>query len=190
MRGRRQRGLVEDALARSRACARGSSRRRRRSPRRNSARAARAARSPPRASLSISSVFGGKNSNETRMRLRRPCTNRLARRVHHATSRSAHPRAHARIAREPERHRDLAVGARLRRERLCAASTSRPAAASHCVTVSAAKPSRRCACSSRRNSRSCGAKSTTSSRPAGAQHARRLARSRARRRRGSAAPDG
>ncbi len=30
-----------------------------------------------------------------------------------------------------------------------------------------AKPSRRCACSSRRNSRSCGAKSTTSSRPPG-----------------------
>ena len=58
--------------------------------------------------------------------------------------------------------------------RLCCSTTSRPAAVIHCATVSGAKPSRRCACSSRRNSRSCGAKSTTSSRPAGPQHARRL----------------
>ena len=49
----------------------------------------------------------------------------------------------------------------------CWRTTSRPAASSHCVTVSGAKPSRRWACSSRRNSRSCGAKSTTSSRPPG-----------------------
>ena len=46
-------------------------------------------------------------------------------------------------------------------------ATSRPAALIHCATVSGAKPRRRCACSSRRNSRSCGAKSTTSSRPCG-----------------------
>ena len=51
--------------------------------------------------------------------------------------------------------------------KVCCRSTSRPAASSHCVTVSAAKPSRRWACSSRKNSRSCGAKSTTSSRPPG-----------------------
>ena len=73
--------------------------------------------------------------------------------------------------------------------RLRCSVTSRPAALIHCVTVSAAKPRRRCACSSRRNSRSCGAKSTTSSRPPGAARAPPRG-SRARRRRGSAAPDG
>ena len=70
----------------------------------------------------------------------------------------------ARIAREPQRDRDLAL--RPGRQRLLAQHLE-AGRSIHCVTVSAAKPSRRWACSSRRNSRSCGAKSTTSSRPPG-----------------------
>ena len=190
MRGRRQRGLRQDALdgrvgalARRAAGAIGDRdevRRQRRQP---------LDRLPQRSSPSPRPSAG-------RTRTRRRCgacrgMKRLARMsdVHHATSRVAGDRhQRAGVARQPQRHRDLAVGAGLGRQSSCASPARGPAAVIHCVTVSGAKPSRRWACCSRRNSSSCGAKSTTSRRPPGA--ARAPPRGwRARRRRGSAAPD-
>ena len=111
------------------------------------------------------------------MRLSPPaCTKRLGAGVHHATSRSGASASSMRGSRaEPERHRDLAVGARLGREALVHRHVEAGGGDPSASPSPAAKPRRRWACSSRRNSRSCGAKSTTSSRPAGAQHARRFA---------------
>ena len=96
-------------------------------------------------------------------------------RSHHATSRADGAHRDARIAREPERHGDLAVGARLRRQRCDAASTSRPAALIHCVTVSGAKPSRRCACSLAQEFQVVRREIDDQQPPARAQHARGLA---------------
>ncbi len=166
MRRRRQHGLGEDALdGRVRALARraagaiGD---------RDEIRlqAAQAARSPPTAPAPCPRFWA------ERTRTRRGC--RAARRSHEAARAVAlitPPRAlPARRARCADRARARARPRSClpaRAARFCCRTRSRPAASSHCVTVSAAKPSRRWACSSRRNSRSCGAKSTTSSRPPG-----------------------
>ena len=166
MRGRRQRGFLQDAphgrvraLARRAAGAVGHRDEIGRA-------AAQAARPPPRDCVSISSVFGGKNSNETRIgRAITPPPRTIA-----PSGCADRGRARA-TPRSCRRSRAPAAG--------CGAMVmSRPAAVIHCATVSAAKPRRRCACSSRRNSRSCGAKSTTSRRPDGAstRAASRIAR--------------
>ena len=89
----------------------------------------------------------------------RPASRHLPRRGARRTMRGSRP-SHSETAILPSERR-------LRRQVASAARRRDPAAFIHCATVSAAKPSRRWACSSRRNSRSCGAKSTTSNRPPG-----------------------
>ena len=106
-------------------------------------------------------------------------TKRLARCVHHATSRSGESASSMRGSR-PSQSDTAILPSDSGRAR---ASVARPRRgrrprAIRC-TVSGGKPRRRCACSSRRNSRSCGAKSTTRSRPDG-RSTRAASRDRAR----------
>ena len=121
MRGRRQRGLVEDALdGRVRALARRAAgavghRDEMR------AQAAQAARSTPTASSPSPRSSAGRTRTRRAMR---PRPSHEPAEAAGAASFITRPPCrpaitHARIAREPERHRDLAVGAVLRRELLC-----------------------------------------------------------------------
>ena len=183
MRGRLERGLAGGCGGPWHGCARGSSRRRRRSPRRSAAPAARARLTPPTACASISAVLGGKNSNETRggpasksttgSAASRPRVQRRAEVCAHQRSpleqhgrRSSPPRRPAPSPRPGDAAVQIATvsgspgsgaaaPARARRRRHQSA------------TSASAKPSRRWACSSRRNSSACGAKSTITSMPPG-----------------------
>ena len=105
-----------------RGCARASSRRRHRSPRRNSAPAAPAARSTPTGSSPSPRLWAGRTRTTRRCGVRRRARSGWRdRAVHHATSRRPGCTISARvIARQPQRHRDLAVGARLGRQSSCA----------------------------------------------------------------------
>ena len=150
----------------SRACARASSRRRRRSPRRNSAPAARAARSPPRDSSP------SPRSSAERTRTRRGSAAAIT------PPRGRRWRSRTRGSRASQSDTAILPSEPGSGDRLRCSVTSRPAARHPLRHRLGAKPRRRWACSSRRNSRSCGAKSTTSSRPPGAstRAASRIAR--------------
>ncbi len=147
---------------------RGSNRRRHRSPGQSAARSAQAARSLPTANAPSprSSAERIRTIHAASGRVRSSNGWRVEQRSLSLCDLLPAGDPHAFVACEPQRDGDLAVGILSGAIFLCSV-TSRSAAASHCETVSGAKPRRRCACSSRRNSRSCGAKSITSRRPPG-----------------------
>ena len=190
MRGRRQRRLVEDALdggvralARRAAGAIGH--------RDEIGRERRQARDrPPTACFSISSVFGGKNSNETRMR-RAPCACRAgwrAERVHHATSRDGRRAAMRGSRASQSETRDLACAGS--GASVSCVTTSRPAASSHCVDRLGreAEPAMRMLLAQEFEIMR---REIDDEQPPARRAARARPRaSRARRRRGNAAPDG
>ena len=119
------------------------------------------------------------------------CTKRLARRrAHHATSRCRRSAIAMRGSRPSQSETAILPSESCSGGSVCCVDTSRPAASSHCVTVSGAKAEPAMGVLVAQEFEIVRREIDDQQPPGRAQHARRLARSRARRRRGSAAPGG